>query len=95
MNADELAASLLKDLPSNFDVYQTRHYVILYSTSRTYAKWCGALFERLYMAFQNFWDRKKLNVQEPEFPLVAIVFGKPTRIRSIRLERARTQNPAK
>ena len=75
MNADELAASLLKDLPSNFDVYQTRHYVILYSTSRTYAKWCGALFERLYMAFQNFWDRKKLNVQEPEFPLVAIVFG--------------------
>lgn len=75
MDADELAASLLRELPPGFDVYKTKHYVLLYSTSRTYAKWCGSLVERLYMAFQNFWRRKKLDVQEPEFPLVAIIFG--------------------
>ncbi|MGD9126658.1 MAG: DUF1570 domain-containing protein [Planctomycetia bacterium] len=72
---DELAEQLLKELPPGFKVYKTKHYLILYNTSRVYAKWCGALFERLYMAFQNFWKRKKLDLTEPEFPLVAIIFG--------------------
>lgn len=78
LTTDELAASLLEELPSGFDVYKTRHYIILFSTSRTYARWCGTLFERLYMAFQNFWKKKKLDVEEPEFPLVAIIFGNRT-----------------
>ena len=33
------------------------------------------LFERLYKGFTNFWTRKGFKLDEPEFPLVAIVFG--------------------
>ncbi|NQU23584.1 MAG: DUF1570 domain-containing protein, partial [Candidatus Nealsonbacteria bacterium] len=41
-----------------------------------YAQWCGALFERLYLAFTNYWSRKGFDLAEPEFPLVAVVFAK-------------------
>ena len=74
LTADELAESVKKELPPGFQSFKTKHYVILYSTSRVYAQWCGSLFERLYMAFQNFWRRKGFKLKEPEFPLVAIVF---------------------
>ncbi len=72
---EELAEHLLRDLPAGFEVLQTHHYLICYNTSRDYAAWCGALFERLYMAFTNFWSRKGMKLHEPEFPLVAIVFN--------------------
>jgi hypothetical protein len=49
--------------------------LILHDTSRAYAQWCGALFERLYAAFRNYWMRKGFDLAEPEFPLVAVVFA--------------------
>ena len=72
---DELGRRLLAELPPAFDVLHTSHYLILHDTSRVYAQWCGSLFERLYMAFTNFWRRRGFDIQEPEFPLVAIVFA--------------------
>ena len=33
------------------------------------------LFERLYMAFTNYWTHKGFELSEPEFPLVAIIFA--------------------
>jgi hypothetical protein len=75
LSPDELSAQLLKELPAGFEAYQTRHYLICYNTSRAYATWCGALFERLYAAFANYWTRKGIELKEPEFPLVAVVFN--------------------
>lgn len=75
LSPDELSAQLLRELPSGFEAYQTRHYLICYNTSRAYATWCGALFERLYAAFANYWTRKGIELKEPEFPLVAVVFN--------------------
>jgi hypothetical protein len=75
MNAEELAAQLLRELPKGFDSHQTTHYLICFNTSRAYAQWCGSLFERLYLAFTNFWSRKGFELHDPEFPLVAIVFA--------------------
>jgi hypothetical protein len=72
---EALAKKLLKELPQGFEVHQTTHYLICYSTSKEYANWCGALFERLYRGFTNYWTRKGLKLHEPEFPLVAVVFG--------------------
>ena len=74
-SADELAQKLLAGLPEGFEVHRTAHYVILYGTTREYAQWCGALFERLYANFTNCWSKKGFALSEPEFPLVAIVFG--------------------
>lgn len=75
LSRDELSSELLSELPAGFEIHATHHYLICHDTSREYAAWCGALFERLYMAFTNFWTRKGFKLHEPEFPLVAIVFG--------------------
>ena len=72
---DELAERILGELPSGFKVHETAHYLICHNTSRAYAQWCGSLFERLHMAFSNYWTRKGFELPEPEFPLVAIVFS--------------------
>jgi hypothetical protein len=75
LTREQLAKQLLGELPEGFEVHTTHHYLICHNTSRDYAAWCGALFERLYMAFTNFWTRKGFKLHEPEFPLVAIVFN--------------------
>ena len=75
LTQEELVKKLLAELPSGFDAFTTHHYVICYNTSRDYAAWCGALFERLYKGFTNFWSRKGMKLHEPEFPLVAVVFN--------------------
>ena len=65
---------MLAELPEGFQVYTTVHYVICYNTSKTYAQWCGALYERLYRGFTNFWSRRGFKIREPDGPLVALVF---------------------
>jgi hypothetical protein len=72
---DEYIRQTLASLPRGFDVHQTAHYLIFHDTSKAYAQWCGSLFERLYMAFTNYWTRRGLKLSEPEFPLVAVVFA--------------------
>jgi Protein of unknown function (DUF1570) len=72
---DDLSRQLLEELPKGFDTYATRNYLICYNTSREYAAWCGALFERLYKGFTNYWSRKGMKLEPPRFPLVAIVFN--------------------
>jgi hypothetical protein len=74
LSPEEMGERLRKELPG-FEVHLTQHYVICYNTSRVYAQWCGALFERLYKAFTNFWQRKDFELHDPEFPLVAVVFA--------------------
>ncbi len=71
----ELRTRLLSELPRGFNVYPTTHYLIFYNTSKTYAQWCGSLFERLYMAFTNYFQRQGFRIRKPEFPLVAVVFA--------------------
>lgn len=75
LDRDQIAKELLAELPPGFEVHHTAHYLICHNTSKAYAQWCGALFERLYLAFNNYWKRQQFNLHDPEFPLVAIVFG--------------------
>ncbi len=69
-----LATQLAKELPAGFKVHHTKHYLICYNTSPGYAQWVGALYERLFAAFSNYWDRRGFELHEPQFPLVALVF---------------------
>lgn len=73
--ARELGQRILADLPAGFEVHATKHYVVCFNTSRDYAKWCAAVFERLHDAFLNFWKKAGLEVAEPERPLVVVVFA--------------------
>ena len=51
--------------------------MIAYQNEVEYARWIGGLYEsRLYHAFEKFWGkRKKFELVDPKYPLVAIVFG--------------------
>jgi hypothetical protein len=69
----EMNKQLLVKHPG-FKLHQTVHYTICYNTSPAYAQWVGALYERLYDGFYNFWEKKGLKLAEPELPLVALVF---------------------
>lgn len=74
----ELGRRLKAELGAGFDVVTTKHYVICTNTSRQYAQWCGALFERLYTAFHSYWKQRGVKLREPEFPLIALVFADET-----------------
>ena len=71
----KLGKQLQADLGAGFDVVVTKHYVICTSASREYARYCGALFERLYVSFHNYWKQRGFKLAEPEFPLVALIFA--------------------
>ncbi len=71
----ELAQEVLRSLPPGFTTYETNNYLIVHNTSRAYAAWCGSLFERLYRGFENYWSRRGFKLRQPEYPLVALVFG--------------------
>lgn len=75
LTTEETSSRLLEELPKGFKIHTTQHYLICYNTSQVYAQWCGALFERLYFAFTNYWSRKGFDLKQPEFPLVALVFA--------------------
>ena len=73
LNQEELAQEILKELPRSFRLHKTKHYLICYNTSRGYAEWTGALFERLHRAFYNYWSRRGIELDDTP-PLVACVF---------------------
>jgi hypothetical protein len=72
---EQMSKSVLAELPKGFQVYQTAHYMIVYDTSLPYARWCGALFERLYKAFHTAWKNQGFEMVEPDFRLVAVIFS--------------------
>lgn len=74
LSAAELQARVLTQLPAGFRVHTTARYLICYNTSPVYAQWCGSLYERLFRAFYNYWERRGLELRVPELPLVALVF---------------------
>jgi hypothetical protein len=75
-DAEALSKKLLEELGDGFSIHTTAHYVIAYNTSKAYAQWCGALYERLYASFYNYWERRGLKLVQPQHPLVAVVFDR-------------------
>ena len=74
LDASQLSILLQSEMGDGFRVHETAHYIVCYNTTRQYARWCGALYERLYKAFHNYWSRRGLPLHEPNMPLVALVF---------------------
>ncbi len=73
MSRAELSARLIEQLPG-FRMHSTANYLFVYNTTPAYAQWCGALYERLYRAFRNYWQRRGFALREPDTPLVVLVF---------------------
>ncbi|HTQ38702.1 MAG TPA: DUF1570 domain-containing protein [Pirellulales bacterium] len=75
LSAEQLKKQMLADLPPGFDTVKTAHYLIFFNTSRGYALWCSALFERLYSSFTSFWTHRGFKLHEPEMPLVVLIYA--------------------
>ena len=71
----DLGRRILGELPPGFDLLVTKHYCICFDTSRAYAQWCGALFERLHDAFANFWRQAGIEMSPPPRPLLVVIFA--------------------
>ena len=75
LTADQIAEQTLADLPAGFSVHTTPHYVVCYNTSRAYAQWTSSLLERLHRAFTNYWENQGVDIHEPDFPLVVVIYA--------------------
>ncbi len=73
--ADEFGERVLATLPRGFEIHRTKHYLVCFNTTRDYAKWCAALFERLHDAFGNYWTKGGLDLSGSERPLVVVIFA--------------------
>ena len=71
----ELGRRILGELPPGFDLHVTKHYVVCFDTSREYAVWCAALFERLFDTFATYWSNAGLEIRRPDRPLVVVIFA--------------------
>ncbi|MGE3314899.1 MAG: DUF1570 domain-containing protein, partial [Planctomycetaceae bacterium] len=91
MAADELGAELLKELGGSFTLTRTKHYLIVSAADREYAEWCGSVLEALFKSFFDFWRTKKLELHEPEFPLVAVILPNRTSFAEFALKDAGEQ----
>ncbi|MCM2369423.1 DUF1570 domain-containing protein [Aporhodopirellula aestuarii] len=73
ITASELENRMLSELPAGFDAFHTAHYVIMHQGNTEYARDVGTLFESLYRAFFTFWKNQRVSLDEPKYPLVAVV----------------------
>lgn len=79
----EWGRRILGELPPGFDLLVTKHYVICFDTSRAYAQWCGALFERLHDAFGNFWRQAGFPLTDARRPLTVVIFSDRRRYEAV------------
>lgn len=72
--ADELKVTLLEGPYRDFHVRQTKHYLIFYKCSETFATDSANLLESLYQGLLQNFANGGLNVHDAEFPLVAVIY---------------------
>lgn len=70
---DDMEQRILSEMPKGFQVYRTGHYIMVFNSDEAYAKRVGALFEQLYKSFFTYWKNLGWELDEPRFPLVAVV----------------------
>ena len=72
----QFGKALLNDLPDGFKIFESGQFVIAYQTEKSYARWVGGLYTRLYRGFNTYWTKKrKFKLKKPEYPLGVIIFA--------------------
>jgi len=75
LDKDQLAQRLLEEMGRGYQVHDSKHYVVVFNTTRAYAKWCSSLLERLQRGFIAFWKGRGCDVKPPETPLAVLIFS--------------------
>lgn len=71
----EVAEKVKALMPPGTKSIQTDHFVVCYNTTDVYAQWNANLYERMYNGMRRFWSEKGIDVHEPRFPMVALIFS--------------------
>lgn len=71
---EQLTAELANEQFKGFKTRSTRRYIYIYNTSEPFYKATSTILETMYPALFDYCKRQKLPVEEPEVPLVAIMF---------------------
>ncbi len=72
-SAAEIRAGLERELAGKLQVTGTGHYLVAHPPGKD--AWAQR-FEELYRSIVNYFSLRGMRVHEPEFPLVAVVWGK-------------------
>ncbi len=70
--AAEVRSRLSQELGRNFEITGTGHYLVAHAPGQR--DYWSQRFEELYRSFVRYFSIRGFRLQEPEFPLVAIVF---------------------
>lgn len=71
--ADQVVKRLGDELTA-FETFRTQNYILAYNGSQRHARSVGQLLEQTHRTFFNFWKGQGLKLEQPEWPLVALVF---------------------
>ena len=69
----EMRGSLQEEFGRGFEVSGTGHYIVVHPAGQRDV-WPHR-FEELYRSFRHFFTQRGFQLEEPQFPLVAVVFG--------------------
>lgn len=83
LTVSEIKERVLSELPDGFAVHQTANYLIFYDTSPAFAQWAGSLFERLHDIFYNFWEKKGVDLQKNDIPMIALLLSSKAQYRNL------------
>ena len=70
-NFQQMRVKLQKEFGSKYTVSLTKHFLVVHPQG-DYEKW-ALPFEQLYLRFAAYFKTRGLTIEEPEFPMVAIV----------------------
>lgn len=70
----KLAKRLTEQRFPGFRSKTTRRYLYVYNSSQAFTTATGRILESMYPALLNYFDRQKIHVQDPDFPLVVVIF---------------------
>ena len=72
----EIGAKLLKELPEDFRIHKTKHFVIAYNTDRGDNRNVGWLMRERDDGWEGFWktQREDQNTSNLHYPLAALMF---------------------
>lgn len=68
---DQVRAGLVKEFQGKYTVSRTQHFLVVHPPGQ-FEAWAKP-FEKFYANFQAYWRARGVALQDPEFPLVAVV----------------------
>ncbi|NOZ41256.1 MAG: DUF1570 domain-containing protein [Planctomycetes bacterium] len=78
LDQEQLGQRLLQEMGPGFQLHESKHYVVVFNTTSTYAIWCSTLLEKLQRGFLYFWKKKGAKIHEPKVPLAVLIFKNKT-----------------